>query len=128
MIVLVEVVVDERVVVRTMDVVRYLVEDMTESVLAGVAELLDASAKTAAALTGLVATGASVVLEEDAAAGAAAAVVPVLDDEEPKLLLAVAETPELTSTLSIVTTSPSMLVILTSTVVVPNPLDCSKKL
>lgn len=48
--------------------------------------------------------------------------------EESKLLEAVVEAPLLTSTLSIMTISPSTLVIFTSTVVVPNPLEFSKKL
>ena len=49
-------------------------------------------------------------------------------DEEPKLLDAVVEAPLLTVTLLTITTSPSTLVILTSTVVVPKPLEFSKKL
>lgn len=50
------------------------------------------------------------------------------DPEDPKLLEAVVDAPLLTSTLLIMRTSPLSLVILTSTVVVPNPEDCSKKL
>jgi hypothetical protein len=121
--VLVEVVVDDRVVVRTMDVVRYLVE---ETIVASAAMELLLSMKTAA-LTALVATAASVVLEEASTAAAVVAEEEV-PEEDPKLLLAVADTPELTSTFSIVMTSPSMLVILTFTVVVPKPLAFSKKL
>ncbi len=73
----------------------------------------------------LVATAAS-VLDEDAATTTAAALVD--KDELGKLPLAVLEAPAAISTLSIIKTSPSMLVILTSTVVVPVPLLMSKKL
>lgn len=48
--------------------------------------------------------------------------------EVPKLLEAVVEAPLLTSTLLMITTSPLSAVTLTSTVVVPKPEDCSKKL
>ena len=48
--------------------------------------------------------------------------------DESKLLDASVEAPLLTVTSLIITTSPSTLVILTSTVVVPNPLEFSKKL
>lgn len=63
------------------------------------------------------------VLEETMAAD-----VDVTVPEEPKLLDAVVEAPLLTSTLFTITISPSTLVIFTSTVVVPNPLEFSKKL
>lgn len=49
-------------------------------------------------------------------------------EPEPKLLLAVTEAPLLTFTSFTITTSPSVLVTLISTVVVPKPEDCSKKL
>lgn len=66
--------------------------------------------------------------DADVAEETTAAAVEATFSEEPKLLDAVVEVPLLTSTLLTITTSPSMLVILTSTVAVPNPLDCSKKL
>jgi hypothetical protein len=50
------------------------------------------------------------------------------DPDNGKLFDAVIETPLLTSTLLIMTISPSPLVTLTSTVVVPKPEDRSKKL
>jgi hypothetical protein len=64
--------------------------------------------------------------EEDATAAAATAVAGV--PEEGKLALAVTTRSGLTSTLLTITTSPSILVTFTSTVVVPNPLEFSKKL
>jgi hypothetical protein len=51
-----------------------------------------------------------------------------VDPDEAKLPDAVTEPPLLTSTLLTITTSPSMLVTLTSTVVVPKPIEFSKKL
>jgi hypothetical protein len=48
--------------------------------------------------------------------------------DDPKLLDAVMEVPLLIPTLFMMTTSPSTLVILTSTVVVPKPIEFSKKL
>lgn len=57
----------------------------------------------------------------------AATVEPTVPDE-PKLLDASVEVPPLTVTSLTITTSPSTLVILTSTIVVPNPLEFSKKL
>ena len=78
----------------------------------------------AADVEGMV-TGASEV-DEVEALGAAPVDATIPDD--PKLLDAGVEAPLLTSTFLRMTTSPSSLVTLTSTAVVPNPLDCSKKL
>jgi hypothetical protein len=68
--------------------------------------------------SGLVEDGVATI----AAAGAGAEL------EVPKLLAAVADSPLLTGTSFTITTSPFTLVTLTSTVVVPNPLEFSKKL
>jgi hypothetical protein len=74
-----------------------------------------------------VAAGAgSGVVEEGAATTAGAGVD--AEDEVPKLLDAVTDSPLLTDTSFTITTSPFTLVTLTSTVVVPNPLEFSKKL
>jgi hypothetical protein len=68
--------------------------------------------------SGLVEDGVATI----AAAGAGAEL------DVPKLLAAVTDSPLLTGTSFTITTSPFTLVTLTSTVVVPNPLEFSKKL
>jgi len=73
---------------------------------------------------GVVDSGVDLEVVEETTAAAVDATVP----EEPKLLDAVVDAPLLTSTSFTMTTSPFTLVILTSTVVVPVPLDISKKL
>ena len=70
-------------------------------------------------------TGEADDVEEETTAAAEEVTVP---DEEPKLLEAVVEAPLLILTSLTMTMSPSTLVILTSTVVVPVPLEISKKL
>ena len=90
--------------------------DVLEMTGAAAWEVLETTA------TGVVDAGLDVV-EETAAAFVDEDVL-----EEPKLLDAVVDAPPLISTSLTRTTSPSTLVILTSTVVVPVPLDISKKL
>jgi hypothetical protein len=79
--------------------------------------------------TGVVdaAAGAGSGLAEDGAATIAAAEVDA-ELEVPKLLDAVTDSPLTTATSFTITTSPFTLVTLMSTVVVPNPLEFSKKL
>jgi hypothetical protein len=90
-------------------------------------EELDSTTATARAdEVAVVATAATGVVEEEATTAAAVDVEE--DPEDPKLLEAVVDAPLLTSTLLTITTSPLSPVTLTSTVVVPNPEDCSKKL
>lgn len=74
-----------------------------------------------------VAAGAVSGLGEDGAATVAAAGADA-ELEVPKLLDAVTDSPLTTATSFTITTSPFTLVTLTSTVVVPNPLEFSKKL
>jgi len=88
-------------------------------------EEVDGIATTALETTaGVVEVGLAVVLEEETTAATVDATVA----DEPKLLDAVVEAPLLIPTLFTITISPSVLVIFTSTVVVPNPLEFSKKL
>jgi len=79
-------------------------------------------------MTGVVdvAAGAGSGLAEDGATTIAAGVDAEL--EVPKLLDAVTDSPLTTATSFTITTSPFTLVTLISTVVVPNPLEFSKKL
>lgn len=74
----------------------------------------------------VLATEAATGLDEDGMATDGD--ITAAEPEDWKLLDAVVDAPLLTSTLSIITTSPLLLVILISTVVVPKPEDCSKKL
>jgi len=73
------------------------------------------------------AAGAGSGLREDDAAAIGAAGVDA-EIKLPKLLDAVTDSPLTTATSFTITTSPFTLVTLTSTVVVPNPLEFSKKL
>jgi len=81
-----------------------------------------------AGATDVVGTGVTTFTTDDVDCGAADEATTLDEPDEPKFLDAVIDTPLLTVTLLTITTSPSSLVILTSTVVVPKPDDCSKKL
>jgi hypothetical protein len=77
--------------------------------------------------------GEGATVDEDATAEgatdeAATELEAVVFPEDPKLLSAVTEDPALVATFFTITTSPSELVTLISTVAVPNPLEFSKKL
>lgn len=75
-----------------------------------------------------VVAGAASEEDVDEATTAAALTLETTPEEDPKLLAAFVDSPATTFTPLMVTTSPSVLVTLTSTVVVPKPLDFSKKL
>jgi hypothetical protein len=86
--------------------------------------VLVAAGVVEALVTSVVGTG-TFVLEEDAATAATATADTAVDDPA-KLPEAVAITPAATATFLIMTSSPSVLVTLTSTDEVPKPEDFSK--
>lgn len=91
-------------------------------------EELDSTTATARADEVAVVATAARGVDEEVATTAAADEDTEEDPEDPKLLEAVVDAPLLTSTLLTITTSPLSAVTFTSTVVVPNPEACSKKL
>lgn len=95
-----------------------------ETKTAALAAVLEGEATAVLTTSAAVATELSD--EDEEAAEAAGAVLSV--EDVAKLALAVVEASELTVTSFTITTSPSTLVTLISTVVVPNPLEFSKKL
>jgi len=72
--------------------------------------------------------GEGTIVDEGATDDTATELEATVLPEDAKLLFAVTDDPELIPTSFTITTSPSELVTLTSTVVVPNPLEFSKKL